>query len=515
MKNKLVYIWRLILLSLTVLLMVCGCGKREADIEDADQFEGWVEENDAEFEEVSEAPQVVLETRKEAIRRESGQILVEGNIDTVKIAGEGYEMVAAAVADWTVQEEDSYAKMMEEYARSSEELVQQLGDYGETLRGYNVWYSVENTRLDSRVVSFCSAHTGYQGGISPESDYAGVSFDAQTGEKLEWEDLLTDKEAFWSKAADYCWKQLKEKENAEDWPGGEEINAGKWKEGDIEWYLDAAGITIIFDPYEISSDGMFVSLPYEEFSEWIKPEYVRGTYEGTAKLEVNYGALVSLDGKEGTPQKVTLWVDDRIDDSDKVYLQVGDNRQELEMASFVRSAYLICKEDGRVFLLLEVCMKSDGDMAYVYEITGGQIKQTAETEPDTGIWSGSINVDSVKLESSVNVLGTYPAMQDYEITLNGELKRISTEYRFETLAEYKVLTVLRPVPVIEDGREETLAKGTEIRIIGTDDAGVAYYRVEDSDETGEIHYTRAEDTDAILIDGIEDVEYFENLIYIK
>jgi len=103
--------------------------------------------------------------------------------------------------------------------------------------------------------------------------------------------------------------------------------------------------------------------------------------------------------------------------------------------------------------------------------------------------------------------------------LDGKSGKLQTEDEFyeiltESIPAYELVTV-REMRVMSNGIETSLPVGSRIRIIGTDNAGIAIYEKVDTGESGEIHYIRgdgAENTWTIHVDGVPDQEYFEEYL---
>ena len=52
-----------------------------------------------------------------------------------------------------------------------------------------------------------------------------------------------------------------------------------------------------------------------------------------------------------------------------------------------------------------------------------------------------------------------------------------------------------------------------LRIIATDNSGIAYFRLEENKQEGEIHYTTSQDSWGCSIQGVQEMEYFDMVPY--
>ena len=105
---------------------------------------------------------------------------------------------------------------------------------------------------------------------------------------------------------------------------------------------------------------------------------------------------------------------------------------------------------------------------------------------------------------------------DYTLGTDGKLRQQEEFFRIsQNDSPYRGLTVIRELPVLVDGQEETLPEGSCICITATDNQGVALFREKDTGLEGQILYTRGKGDDSwgLYVDGVSEYEYFENLPY--
>lgn len=177
------------------------------------------------------------------------------------------------------------------------------------------------------------------------------------------------------------------------------------------------------------------------------------------------------------------------------------------------SCYLIRQSGGKTYLIFDTDYMSADYVTHLYELTDGELRRASD--PVGGASIETVDTETVLLRETLEVLGTYWPEMWYSIGETGELVRQEGIYYTEP-SEYKIMTVIQELPVLMDGQETTLPVGTRLRIIATDNEGIAWFRTEADEEgtigeEGEIHYTRQDYE--IMIAGISEYEYFDMIPY--
>lgn len=485
----------------------------------ADQSSAAPESQAAEAEsqaETESVPQVTIDTETQERYADDGKtLLVEGSFDKVGIEGAGYEKVAAAVEQWSEEEKGLFAESMEALVKTA---GQEAKDRGDEFIPYSTSQNVEITRLDANVISFRYRTNDYTGGAHGNYGYFGATFDAQTGNRLSLADLVNDKEAFKQKAVEYSLENLKgRKEELGLFDDYESAVRQDWENSDgLSWYLDAAGITVVFNPYEIApyaAGSIYVTLPYSEFSEEIKEDYRNTGSCGVGAVPAN--TVFTVDGADGVS---TFELSAEFTNEDHweqdVVLKRGNSEEKVDTFGWMSSAYLIRDESGKSFVVLDGNMGSDAFVTYVYDVTNGNMKKTDETDTGVSIDPSAVNVSSMRLRVRFNICGTYEGTAQYHLDSQGKLVRNEDTYAI-TSSPWSKLTVKSELPVEIDGKAENLAPGEMISITGTDGEKTLYFTAESSGKAGQIHFTRGTGDEAwkIYIDGVQDEEYFESLPY--
>ena len=443
---------------------------------------------------------------------EDGTLLAEGSFQALEVSPEGYEAVAESIKEWFVGEEEEFLQSM----NAQEELALEAYENLPSFFTYYTHREYSSTRADNSVISIARLYDGYYGGAHGIYGTTGTTFDAGTGEKLSFWDLTDNQEEFAGKTLDYCLKLVEEKYEKMLFADYEATIRAGWKE-EPNWYLDGAGITIIFNPYEIGPYAMGegkITLPYSEFSELLLPEYQWENQAGVAVLSEGVEAEVSLGQAAGQRESIQLFarpIDEENYGLRTYALELGEKTEMVAEMDRLVSAYLLQREDGRSFLLFYGDMASEDYVTYLYELTDGMIRKTDGGEIGAFIQEGSVTTQGLTLGIRVDALGTHTAYGDYRLTKEGNLEM---EGEWYSIPESPLLTTVRELPVMVDGKEGVLPAGSRIQLTGTDGKGVLLYQKINSTEMGQIHFTRGENGESVYIDGIEEEAYFENLLYV-
>ncbi|MCD8097454.1 MAG: DUF3298 and DUF4163 domain-containing protein [Lachnospiraceae bacterium] len=457
------------------------------------------------------APRVEIETAYWKWGEDDAAWRVYAENDSISVSGDSYEALGEAVAGWNEEQTEAFRESCEELAVYAAEDAAYVDPDADSLFYYDAWREAELCRVDETVFSLTILSYAYTGGAHGNSGYTGVSFDSQSGEILTLSDILADEEGFQRAAQQWIVEKLAADHGDELFEDYAETVAAMW-EAEPDWYLDAEGITFVFDPNEVGPYAMgaaFVSCPYAEFAVYMKADYVRMNGTGVGRFSVN----TDVETEAGT-LRIDMPVDE---DYGMAAVSLGLNGEVLEAGEFgsFGDAYLLHLSDGRSFVLFDVDYASDDYVSFLCEITDGSPVLRSRLE-GVSLQGGTVGAEVQTLRVHLDVLGSYDAYMDYVIGENGEL--MQTEEVFEIRSDnqpFRILTVTRELPVTADGQAAVLPVGTRIRITGSDNAGTAYYRDEDSGGKGMISYVCGDGEDAweLYIDGVSEYEYFETIPY--
>ncbi len=467
------------------------------------------EENDADV----NCPTIGSVSEKKEWYADDGKtLLLSVDADRVAVVGDGYDALNdALLAQWggLTNDYDELLQMAKEHYDSEEEKKYFINYYNSE--------SVLAYRIDNRVASFCSIHDMYEGGAHGFYDFEGATFDVSSGRKLQLEDILSDAEGFYDKAVSYITQKLEEDYADGLFPEYQDVvENDTFGETPMCWYLDNTGIVIEYNLYTVApyvTGAPSVTLPYDMFSEYIKEEYISPCSSVVARVMENTDAsrLIGADGEV----KIASVYDEEYGTTE-VTVVSGDTSETVGTFSQFMMGYVIKRSDGRSFLVFYCDYASDDYVTYVYEVTGGKVQACDKLDGVSfgGAYLGGagkfyLGTDKLGLFMHLDVFGSYAGSMEYSLTEDGKLVQAEEIFAVDTL--YK-LTVAKDLPVTLEGVETEIPAGSVLKITGTDNAGTAYFRL-DTGETGTISYVRDEEQWQLLIDGVSENEYFEQLPY--
>lgn len=450
---------------------------------------------------------IITSDKKEWYTEDGEQLLLEADADRVAVLGDGFEALNATLSEQWQGLREHYDEL--EWAR------EQYGYMSENDYGFTKHYISEGVgvyRLDDCVVSFCGGYEAYTGGAHGYYGYDGATFDVHSGKKLTLEDILNDAEGFYDKAVSYIIEKLEEMNDEgmlfSDYR--EVVETETFGETPVCWYLDNTGIVIQYGLYSVApyvAGAPGVTLPYDEFGQYMKEEYLPSYRSLFSRVEPNED-FSKLIGENRKVMLTSVYSAGRSET--EVSVVSGNAVRTVGTFGRVEDAHVIKQEDGHSFLIFCCSHAPDDFVTYVYEVTGGAVRECDRL--DGAAWSGTcMGTNRIGLSMYLDVLGTYKGEMVYGLTNDGKLVQAEEIFVVNTT---NWLTVIKDLPVTIDGAAATIPAGTKIRITGTDNAGKAYFQVaDDNEETGLIEYVRDDGQQQLLIGGVPENEYFEMVPY--
>lgn len=391
--------------------------------------------------------------------------------------------------------EQEIAAVTEKFAEvkaKAERLISSRPELSETVYDKN-----SIARMDEKIISFVSGYT----------------FDTMTEQEITIEDVIADKELFWSSTKSALLQQMEEgvtdlsaKRYASDYKeilSDMDENTDQWY-----FYMDATGICFCFLEQTIYEYPVKLTISYSDLSGGIKEEYVPGKGPMIARMscdnlvEPQEGVFVCLDAEiQGTSGY----------GGEGVCLTANSSEYQLyDEGYFFYYGYLMKRPDERIFLILCMDYASDDYNTVIFEVTDGVI-QKCDSYPGACFTLMPGDFENIQLQVTMWILGVRTGVIDCKLTENGILEKKTEVFQIsDTLMVQK-----KELPAIVDGEEVLLPIGTQIKLTGTNGRDIVYFVIEESGQKGEIHFdTDLEVYDGIpLIGNIEEYEYFDGLIY--
>ena len=484
------------------------------------------------------APLIQMEKQQKDWHSDDGsKWLMHAETQRLQVDIPGNDAAAQKINDWSEADASTFwenAEKTSEYAENDLEsmsTVSGMEDLGTYSYYYSSFQSYNVMRADSQVISLRSYNNDYAGGVHGDYAYYGTTFDTMTGEELKIQDIVTDMPSFRRQATKDIDKYLQENYSDGLFEDYQDTVEQIWESEDgFNWYLNESGIMVIFNPYAVGPYAMgsvTVPLPYSAYASYLNQDYTmpETTSAGNGELTEETVTKIRTSRLEGGAQvnygDLNVYMDQKNEfGGGTLTIELNEQKEQTEYFDRLCDSQILYLEDGRVFVLLVADHASDDYELFLYEVTDGKLKLTDQQENlflgDGSVSAGGRKNGMLMLKKNVNVFGSYQCSMTYSIGDGGKL--VPDEEFFQVDIDnypYSVLTVTRELPVSVNGGQTTLQTGTQIRITGTNDAGIALFETTDGKVSGEIHYTEPEGDSEFYhkINGITEDQYFESIPY--
>lgn len=423
----------------------------------------------------------------------------------VTVEGDGYENLKRNIENWSLERSEELRSL----CSSFEESAAAEAEAAENFYGYSLMQDVSVARCDERIVSLVENNYQYTGGAHGGNYRQGINFDSKTGKGLEFSEIFLDYESFKIEAEERIVYQLKETYGEELFPDFAETVEGIFGEdSEPAWYLDGSGIVIVLQEYAV---GPYVigtpeiCLSYADFKQYIKDAYLPTAAEGVCEFQENQEIFLEIDGEQYPMMLQCEWEED----FPVCSLWLGESEKELEQFAALKGSCLV-RTGEEVYCMITVDLASGDYRTYVYRLTEGILDEIAQV--DAAVDYGNLNVDGVKMEFYVNMLGSYHGTKTYCFEEEKGFYTEDTEYLLEDNSQ--VLTTMVDLPVVLDDAESTLPAGSNILLNATDGETYVVFTIQETGQTGTLQVQRSsEDEYQILVDGKDEKECFESLPY--
>ena len=484
------------------------------------------------------APLIQMEKQQKDWHSDDGsKWLMHAETQRLQVDIPGNDAAAQKINDWSEADASTFwenAEKTSEYAENDLEsmsTVSGMEDLGTYSYYYSSFQSYNVMRADSQVISLRSYNNDYAGGVHGDYAYYGTTFDTVTGEELKIQDIVTDMPSFRQQAIKDIDKYLQENYSDGLFEDYQDTVEQIWEgEDGFNWYLNESGIMVTFNPYVVGPYAMgavTVPLPYSSYASYLNPNYTTPETipAGNGELTEETVTKIRTSRLEGGAQvnygDLNVYMDQKNEfGGGTLTIELNEQKEQTEYFDRLWDSQILYLEDGRVFVLLVADHASDDYELFLYEVTDGKLKMTDQQDNlfigDGSVLAGGRKNGMLMLKKNVNVFGSYQCSMTYSIGDDGKL--VPDEEFFQVDIDnypYSVLTVTREFPVSVNGGQTTLQTGTQIRITGTNDAGIALFETTDGKVTGEIHYTDPDNDTEFYhkINGVTEDQYFESIPY--
>ena len=407
--------------------------------------------------------------------------------------------------------------------------------------GYEVYtpYSTECSfyvnRADNRVLSLGKSGYDYWGGAHGTGYSTGCNYNARTGEELRIQDVVTDVDMFAGLIEAKVYESgltrddlfLDEEETLKDYI----LKAAA--DHTLNWEITNEGVTVWFNPYEISyyAAGMpSGSVKFAEQTDIFSDYYAEAprTYVYAAN---NLGTSGMDFNGDGRTDELRVWASmDEYGTYEALKVSVNGVETGKDIWAYSYDPYILHTADGKNYLYVICGSDNDYRMLEVFDLNGSSAVYVGEVN-NCGLRSQLLDASSYLygeelltdpenfyLESRMEVLSTYSASRRYHVGADGMPVADEDFYQVDTSTyEWReALTAKKDVPcvqVAEDGSvtadNAVIPAGTKLTLYRTDGSSLVDLKAGDTLYRIEVDHSEWPYT----INGVEEEEYFDGIMY--
>lgn len=335
----------------------------------------------------SDCPSIEITNNDACMRDEDDHLIITYDYPTYSVSCGTYATDSLQSALNEIS--DSLKKDMEQEVNSIKVDLADNGAFAEVELSTeypfaSVTKDVYLTRVDSRVISqMVDCYYNY-GGAHPFTKQLGFNLDTKTGQTVTLEDIISNMDGFKEYAVNKAKDEIQRRIDENEEYFFEDYEAELESILEYNWYLDAAGIEIVFGEEVLAPHAAGIikfCMPYNEIFQYMKPEYIPNVEDGFLKMP--YDAKCQATMIDG--MLVGIGFD---------YIECGNTKTTLANDYFVSSAYL-CKRQEGIYVMLTTSDGTDYSFA-IYDVRSGSIDDIFVAS-DRALMSDSISPDSIAL----------------------------------------------------------------------------------------------------------------------
>lgn len=432
---------------------------------------------------------------------------------------ETYPKLEQAVADLMEEREEILLSVYDSALEAAHEGVQD-GAYPSL---YEVTETVAVRRADTRVLSLVLDGFYYTGGAHGMPYSQGVMFDTQTGKQLQLTDVVKDV----SQLPALVEEQLEIFYGLDSLY--EDLDLQAYFENNIniiQWVLDYHGITLMFQPYEISpfaSGIQVVTIAFADHEDLFQEKYQEVPADYAVEFQAERGFYYDVDGNGTLDSIFAYHAGGESEDFAPMTIELNTVWFEEDTGTYLIEPALIHTAEGKNYLYVSQQYPDDFWVYGVYDLSGGNVEKVdmvylerhniMDYENDYYAVQALTDPTDFVLDGYTTMLGTAFGYDHYHIGADGLPVPEHDWYYITDETEFTMLRDLTVSVVDEDGNVtgKTKAKRGDT---------VTYYRT-DGDvwadiilPDGTIGRVTPEHGDGLwTIDGVDIEEIFEGIMF--
>lgn len=395
-----------------------------------------------------------------------------------------------------------------------EDAVKEAEELGDLFYGYNIFQQMKVSRADDRVLSLLEEGFEYLGDEAASGYLDGVNFDVQTGKVLELSDVVNDEAAFKNEAVTYMLDYMTGNYSGDFLDVSEEKLNTLWDDG-MEWYMNATGIVTVFGENTVGGielGTVEVPLTFEEFSSYIKEEYLLSDQAGLYQMKENMPVKITADDEE-----LLIEIQSEMLEYEKKYaLTVNDQTIDMGQFFYFGNMFLLKNTDGKSNVLYDSDTTTGDYMTHLYQIDGDEIKKTDEVYGS--INSGNSTPDSIEMALRIYALGEYQASKSFKVDENGAFVAGDGLYEVQGELENRFTLVTKAdIPAKIDGKESTIPAGSSLKMLSTDNESKVIVYIVEMDKEAELEFSKGSGVEywKNKVGGLLEEECIEVLPYVE
>lgn len=452
--------------------------------------------------------------------------LDDGEGGDAQAGAKGFPQLAQALEELNDETEKSVGKTMEELESQAREQVR--NGYFQPLSCQSDSWAV---RADSQVLSILTSDSVYMGGAHGDYGYSGITFDSQSGRKMELTEVVTDLDRLVELASD----RLTEKyPDVDFFEPPRNVLQEEAENGSLVWTVGYQGITLYFNPYELApyAYGMqSVTILYEEAQELFVPELCRVPGSWAVCLAPGMDFDLGHDGILDTVEAGGVYGEYGGDSAyEQFRVSVNGQESRKELWFYRGQSYLVHSDDLDTELLIaETTSDNDFQITLVYELDGekegfwapwefsghGFFRFYEEME-DGDFRDGTklfTDPEHFRMQAHFDLLSTYSGSRWYGISEaardEGYLTAEKPWYDVDRGDRYLTLLMPLEMEVGDTGETRILPEGTKLWIVRVEGENVRF-RTEDWIQC-QVHVDPSEWPGRV--DGIDASAIFDGMMF--